>query len=276
MRRRTLLTGFVTVSLAGCSERQVIGESEPADLQVSTFECSPEEVELRDEVSLSITVTNHGGEVGQGELWYTAAGELNSILIEVSPGTDETYTETITFDRTGSYTIRLDPVSTSDIRNLDHAAEIQVNPKYLEIGESWTNIENYTMSVNEPFFTESYRARSDLSGEIERYQPEQEDLYAFVPVTIENEGNGSSQVPIPDQYFSRVGSELYELSIDPAFRRPDLRGEFEDITLYDSGEIPPETTKSGYLIFEVPSEAESDFFVGWSSRYREDEVIYWE
>lgn len=280
MKRRSYVAALSSVgvsAVAGCTESESFtGTPEPADLQVDSVEFLSPEIELQEETSVEITVTNYGEAAGSGELWYSVERQdTGSFLVDIDGGESETYTESFTFERLGEFTFELKPTRSTDIRNLDHTADIAVGRRHLDFGGSWKNYEGYTITIDEPEFRESYEAWSSLFGEVETYEPEDGDLFAFVPVSVENDGSGSGTVPTPGSFYARVDSELYELGINPIIRNPDLRGDLDDEKLYSSGKIPSGTTKSGYLVFEVPADAEASFDAGWSSRYQPDQVVYW-
>lgn len=280
MRRRTYIATLGSGGIgavAGCTESgSISGTPEPADLQVDSVEFTPTSIQLREETTIEVTVTNYGEANGQGELWYRSGRSTDSFVVDIDGGGSETYTKTISSSTRGEFELQLDPARTTGIRNLSHTATVKVESKLLTYGDSWKNNEGYTITIDDPHFRQSYEARSSWSGDVETYEPEDEELFAFVPVTAENDGDGSGTVPIPGSFFARVEGELYDLGIRPSLKQPDFRGELNGEELYTSGEIPPGTSKSGLLVFEVPVAALDDFQSGWSSRYGDDEVVYWE
>lgn len=279
MKRRSYVAALSSVgvsAVAGCTgSRSITGTPEPADLQVDSVEVLSPEIELREETTVEITVTNHGEAAGKGELWYAVDRDAGSFVVDIDGGESETYTESFAFERLGEFTFKLKPTRSTEIRNLDHSEDIKVGPRHLDLGSSWKTYEGYTITIDEPKFRESYEALSLFSGDVERYEPKDEDLFAFVPVSVENDGSGNGTVPDPLSFYARVDSELYELAIAPMVRNPDFRGDLDGEKLYSSGKIPSGTTKSGYLVFEVPIDAEASFDAGWSSRYRPEQVVYW-
>jgi len=92
---------------------------------------------------------------------------------------------------------------------------------------------------------------------------------------VTNEGDASDTTPSQRSFFARVGGEVYDIALQPTLRQPDFRGDLEGIELYQADEIPAESERTGYLVFEVPTTARNDFQVGWSSRYSPDQVVYW-
>lgn len=279
MKRRRILVGGVgaIAFLSGCTgEQSNQASSAEADMRVDGINLQPREIELREETTVEISVTNHGEGAGSGELWYSVGRDRRSFVVDLEGGETGTFSESFNFEGVGDVNVELDATRTSNIRDLDHTATISVGPKKLSVNQAWENYEGYTISADEPDFRETYQAKSGITGEVETNQPPEEDQFAFVHVTVENDGNGSGTVPSPSDFFARVDSELYDLGVQPLTRRPDFVGDLEDIELYTSGEIPPGTTKSGYVVFDVPSNAEDDYQTGWSSRYSPDQVIYWE
>lgn len=256
---------------------------EPADLQIDQLRVEPSEVEMDSSVLIEVEVSNYGEKPGGGEVWISIYEDPTSmtaltdfsIVVDVEGGETETYSESIVFDYISDFVIKTDPSRTTEVRNTDHSADLKINPKEIEIQESFKNYEGYTITGESVEFRETYKEKSMYSGDVETVEPENEDQFAFVSIAVENDGSGSGTVPLPKNFFSVAESELYELAINPLMSRPDFRGDLEGISLYDTGEIPPGTAKTGYLVFEVPRTAREEYALGWSSRYSPDQVVYW-
>lgn len=279
MRRRFFLTGLGSGTLAclsGCSQSSSIGRTpEPADLQVNSVKVSATEFEIREKAELEFTVSNRGQAHGSGELWYKIGNyDSSSIIVDIPGGETESYSETLEIEAIGEYTIELD-IRTAHIRNLDHTISIDVGPGRLDFGESWLTPEGYEISVRSPEIRDSYEAYNFGSGSIETYEPRRRDLFAFVPLNVENTG-GDGSPPTPRNFFARVGSELREIALDPLAWDPDFGGDLAGEELHDRGDIPSGTAKSGYLVFEIDSGGESIFEVGWHSSSSPDQVVYWD
>jgi hypothetical protein len=292
MKRRDITTAVGSLVLfAGCtgsnepnsSGQRITTTSNTADLQIERLEVEPEELEIEDSFSLSIELTDYGAQKGQGEVWYAIQEsetsftniEEDSFLVDVESGKTKTYSESYSLDYVGDFYAVINSESTKGARNTDHSTEISVRPKELDIEDSFTTRNEYTISITETFFRQSYQSRDSFSGDVETVSPENEDLFAFVRVRVGNEGTGEGSVPIPDDFFARVNGTAYELAINPLSNRPEFRGELEDIQLFTSGEIPIDAAREGYLVFEVPSAAREAFQVGWQSRHTRKQVVYW-
>lgn len=291
-RREAVLAAGTTVLFAGCtgsggeneSETEQPTEStsnlEPADLRVDSLEVQPQKVEITEPFTLVIDVSNHGGQPGQGEVWYTVEDsegvrEQGSSLVDLDGGESDTLREEFSFPAVGEYTAAVNPDRTRGVRGRDFSSPLAVMPREITYGTTFENAEGYSLNVGEMQLQDSYEARSNLTGETETVKPETHDLFAFVRVSIGNDGNATGVAPSPNNFFARVDGTAYELGIDPGLRRPDFRGDLEGIELYDAGEVPAGSERSGYLVFEVPKSARESFETGWSSRYSPDQVVYW-
>ncbi|AHG01743.1 hypothetical protein HALLA_00195 (plasmid) [Halostagnicola larsenii XH-48] len=131
------------------------------------------------------------------------------------------------------------------------------------------------ITINKIHIQDSCKNIDRWGAEVATYEPENEDEFVIVELTCGNTGNTIQHLPDADEFFVKgEDGELYDLAIDPIMEKPDFRGEFENQEIYSSERVPPNSTVSGILIFEIPSNQEIQ--AGLESSYDDSEyIIYW-
>jgi len=86
----------------------LLEQGEPASFEMSPLNISPEQVHPNQQVSISSSITNSGGEVGNYEAVLSINGQIqDSQTVSVSPGSNHTVVFSINKATPGTYTVTL-------------------------------------------------------------------------------------------------------------------------------------------------------------------------
>lgn len=127
--------GEYDVEISGLSKSfEVLEEVAPPEFEVSNLSVSPSEVEAGESITLTVDVTNTGGETGEKTLEFDINGTTEVKKVTVEPGETVSPQETITIDEAGSYQVNVEGL-TGDFEALEPAvaefemSDLNINPQ---------------------------------------------------------------------------------------------------------------------------------------------------
>jgi hypothetical protein len=280
MRRRTYLTVAVsTIPLAGCSETATdpanggngdggggdestseqseesngSAESEPEPEPEPEFEVrsvnAPEEVELGEEWSYSMTVANTGDADGT----YTGVVEIDSPAFQ-QPETSEfssdiTAGEEVTYE---SGTVTTEIITELTITLEGESTTVQFVSAKLDFGDTYEAPDDVTVTVKWVDLQGAYRYEG-FNGEMRMVDASEGRQFAFVEVVVENDSGSVTLIPYGQDFAIRVDQRQY----DPVVVNLE-EGK------YAGGEVGPGVVREGWIAYEIPEElGEEDLTVEW-------------
>jgi hypothetical protein len=286
MDRRQYLAATLSaasLSIAGCSsDNDSSGQSDattptpepdtptgtptpaPASFEVDSL-TGPDSVGLNESYSLTLEVTNTGGQPGtfEPDMRVRAGnGDWSAVTppVEMEAGAGETVSKDIEFTAP-PYLQSL----TYELETTGDQLTFNVVSKTLELGETYTNPDSIALSAGEIDFQPEYTY--DSGDYIYTEQPSDGRKFAFLEFSAENTGNNPRPAPLQVDVAMIIGDSQYEPIV--------YYGERE---AYEGGDIQPGIVREGIILYEVPESAsKEDVRVVWSESYYDgDASVYWE
>jgi len=231
--------------------------SEPAEFEIVGYEV-PETAEIGENVTLSITVRNTGGQEGSLSVPIYARTPDSSwqegaewTFANVGPGETATReTDSIVFEYITRYEFRLGQSSST--------AVVQSVSAKLSWGEEYTTPAGYRIRIDEPTLQDTYEYE-DYMGNIEDSEPENGGQWAFVNVWVKNETGQTNFSPLGSDFGMLYGNSQSDgetILIDD----PINKGE-----PFDGGELQPGVERNGWIAYQIPGDVDiSNLTVAWS------------
>ncbi|GEM_PF-4948297 len=113
LKRLPLLLLLTFGLVAGCQIEEENDEPAPAEFTVSNLSIEPDQVEIGEEVTLIVDVTNSGGTAGTETLEFEVNGIVASEDVKLEPGQTETLSAIVTPHEAGMYEVRVDDLTAS-------------------------------------------------------------------------------------------------------------------------------------------------------------------
>lgn len=212
----------------------------------------PDEVEVNEEFTFSVTVENTGNADGtwtQGVDYRFGDNdweELGTIELDVPAG------ETATFESDAGHV----PYQTTfRYRFIEAEREIAINvvAARLSLGEEFVAVNDMALSVEEVELSPYYEYEG-YDG-TEREHAADGNQWAFVKYRAENKGSESE--------FAPLETDLSVIADNRQYDHQYIRK--EDWNQYDGGEIEAGIVREGWLAYEIPdSLSKPDVVVSWS------------
>lgn len=240
-------------------------EPEPASFEVVEYDI-PETVEIGEEVTLSVTVRNVGGQEGDlsvpiygrtPDSSWQEGGEVS--LIGIGSGENATAeVGSIEYNYLNRYEYRLGTSSKTVV--------VQTVSAKISWGEEYTTPAGYRIQVDEPNLQDTYEYE-DYQGNIVDKEPDSGDQWAFVNVWVKNETGQTSFSPLASEFGLLYGNSQSDgdtLLID----EPINKGES-----FEGGELQPDVERNGWIAYQLPGDiSTNDLTMAWSQETIEGQI----
>lgn len=239
-------------------------ETGEPNFQINSVD-APDEVEINEEWSWSVTIGNTGDAAGTFESTVYASDleanervEVGTISEDIPAGGSTTYGSS-----SGSY-----PYMTRLRFELEGGTEIftvQVLTKQLSFTDVYESPNRILATVQRVEFQDSYTWQGG-SGSQYKEQPSSGNKWAFVYVYAENDSGSTEYLPFSRDFTMRVGNSQYDEALI-----------YKDDGKYEGGEVGPGVVREGWVCFEIPeSVSRSDLTIDWfDSTYEGEYGVRW-
>lgn len=224
-------------------------EAEPEpEFEIRSIEV-PEEVEIGEEWSYTVTVANTGNADGT----YTGVLEIDSpdfnqpetrdISIDIPAGEEVTAeSDTATIEIITEITIALE----------NKSATVQSISARLYFGETYEAPTGINVEVEGISARGGYRY-DGVSGETRSVSSSEGQQFAFVDVVVENVSGSVAVIPSSQGFAIRVGQRQYDATI---IRKEEGK--------YQGGQVGPGVIREGWIAYDIPEELErEDLTIEW-------------
>lgn len=247
----------------GNTDNESAGEPE---FEVESLDM-PEEVEVGEEWSWSITVANTGDADGTFETAVyvktadTDFTEVGTIELEIPAGGTATY-------ESDTGTLRYITRATYRFEALDLEQEIQAVSRSLTFGESYRTPQDIVVTAHSIDLRDVYEYEN-YDGETATEEASSGSQWAFLEFEAANESGSSEFVPLEGDVSLIAGDTQYDSQY---ISKEDGK--------YEGGEVQPGITREGWIAYEIPSDLRvgdlevaysgSNFEGEWSVRWRSE------
>lgn len=276
MLRRKFVS-LVAVGVSGCATTEPDGgtqtpttkKSGPNNESAATasFEVevvAPEQVEIGEEFSINLKITNTGTDDGTfrtavlAKTSESAFEELQTIEVDVPAG------ETVTREGT-SATFRYMTTITYKLAATETTWSINFVSANKRFGESITTPDNVTCVAKEVDLKSTY-TYTNYNGEQAEEAAGDGKQWAFLTFRAENTAGKPEFIPLESDISLLAGNSQYDTKY---IRKEEGR--------YEGGEVQAGIVREGWLAYEIPAElSKDDLKVAYSETFVQgDFAVYW-